>query len=214
MSSRLLDLTRTCTKTTRVQNYMSLDIEIDPGDGKAMLLQDVIADPRSEVDFKMFRLEDEVKEFIETFTAIPNLDEIIDMLAKGFTMEKVSEMTGTDYRMISIARSVMRQVHNNRLSGKAVPMSDLLYYESQDWKLNYEKTDPKEVIEKSKRDWKRWALLIDWTYLINDLETGVNLCSIIRLILRNFTYKRISDKLNISVSKIQEILYRYEPVMI
>ena len=50
--------------------------------------------------------------------------------------------------------------------------------------------------------------------MIRDEITGVSLSDVVRLVLRDYSYQRISERLNMSIYDIQRFLSKYEAVRI
>ena len=204
VTSKLTDLARTAGGSTKVKNAISLDRTVSVGVDKvdSVPYENTVKNRKAEQDFNLIEIFSEVDELSSIFTEIPNLKKVLYLIGEGSTINEVIEDTGVDLNLLTVAKRVIRDIYRNRKEGKAVPMYEILYFESQKW-------DEKSFVDESRREY-----LLEFCKLIRDDNTGINLSKVVRMVLRDFSYKSIAKKLGIDEIILQRFVEKYECVLI
>lgn len=193
VSSKLIDLTRIINHTP-IPNIINID------DSENQVI-DTVQCPKSRSAFKQVEILCEADEFIKLFNNLPELKDIINLYIMGYNTQEVSNMTGVRYDLIRKTIFMMGDIRKRRDNNKCKPFGDILYYETEDWDKSYNLKNRKDFI-------------LYFSSLIRDIETNICLRSVVDGVLKDWSYKKISEKLNTGVYEVKRTLHRYEGVLV
>ena len=197
VTCQLTDELKRLSASKRSGICMSLDSEI-PGtdEEESNTLYNTIGDTHSQYLFDYSEVRRDLYE-IDRELSICNgtLDSILELSEMGYSISDISSMSNLEKKDIKQRLQNIKNIYLNRCKGTSVQISDILYGDE-------------DLREKRKSD------LLSVASLIVDDVTGVRLVDIIKLVLNDYSYKAISDKLNISVCDVKRFLSKYEVVSI
>jgi len=193
VTSKLIDITRIINHTP-IPNIVGIDND-------DMDILDTVPCTKSTYEFKKLEILSEAEEFVELFNGFPKLEEIFNLYIMGFNTQEVSDITGVRYDLIRKTISMMGDIHRHRENNSAKYFGDILYYESTTW-------------EKSPEDRQRRNYIMYFSSLILDIKTNICLKRVVDGVLKDLSYRNISDKLNVEVCDVKRILHKYEGVLV
>lgn len=199
VTSQLTDELKKLSASKRSAVCISLDSEVPgaEGDDEVTTLYNVVGDTKSQYYFEYLETKRDLceieKELSDTCDEL--LNSLLDLSEEGYSLSDIALISEVDRVELRQRLQNIKRVYYNRCEGTSVQISDILYGDD-------------ELRERKKED------LMSIAYMIRDEITGVRLSDVVRLVLRDYSYQRISERLNMSIYDIQRFLSKYEAVRI
>ena len=197
VTCQLTDELKRLSASKRSGVCISLDSEVPGVDGEETnTLYNTIGDTRSQYCFDYSEVMKDLYDIERELSGCETLmNSIIEMCEEGYTPADISLISYIDRRDIKQKLQDIKKVYYNRCEGTSVLISEILYGDDT-------------VREQRQND-----LLSIASFIIDDI-TGVRLSDVIKLVLKDYSYQGISEKLNMSISDIKRFLSKYETIMI
>lgn len=171
----------------------SLDATMTAPNGEEYSIYDVIPDNNND-SYEMISHLSFLKSFDNDIYCIPIYD-ILVRLSEGMTSTKISEELGIDRHDVRRWVRHMKDTIKASYEGSETTLSDVLY--SGDDKLYKEKKD---------------AMFSSFRYVTS--EEGVRLSDIIKLVMKDYTYSQIGEKVGMSADSVKTFLDKCGSILV
>ena len=198
VTSQLTDELKRLSASKRSGICLSLDSEV-PGmdnDEESSTLYNTIGDTRSQYYFEYSEIQKDLYDIDKELRVCEGITEsVLRLCEDGYSVSDISEICHIDRGSIKQKLQDIRSIYFNRCEGTSMLISEILYGDD-------------DTLDK----WKSHLLLVS-SHIIDEI-TGVKLSDIIKLVIKDYSYKGIGEKLNISESDVRRFLTECEGVRI
>ena len=198
VTCQLTDELKSLGASKRSGVCIPLDSEVPgiDGDGETNTLYNTISDERSKFLFDYSEIRRDLRDVEELISVNEDIIEsIIELREDGYSASEISRISNIEAGEVRKRLQDIKSLYLNRCEGTSMTISDILYGDE-------------ETLESKK------SLLLSVTSRIVDDITGTKLSDIIKLVLKNHSYKSIGECLNISEFDVRRFLTKYEEVLI